>query len=287
MAHGYQPSYGRRIMRVLAKAVTRTLGLGGKSTWSNEVLQSLSPTAETTFNDQTLKFRTGNGRLLWRVQTFATEEPLMIEWISQMESGDVVLDIGANCGLYSVAMARMGCRVFACELDLQNVGLIKENAYLNDVHQQIVVLPIACGGNDAAIDVYFRDLIPGDALQSMNEPQTIPTRLGKHSHQAPVLTLSLDALWERSGFERPSKVKIDVDGNERTVFAGCKGLCATADEIYYEDSGTPDCREVLSELLALGFEEVSSRSIRSGTAPGSLTSSGYNRLLRRNHSISE
>lgn len=285
MVYGYRPSLGRRIIRAFAKVLIRGLGLSGKSIWSNEILQSLSPIAETTFNGQILRFRTGNGRLLWRVRTFASEEPLIIEWISRMKSSDVILDIGANCGLYSIAMAKMGCRVYACELDLQNVGLIKENAFLNQVHQQLLVLPIACGGNDEAIEVYFRDLIPGDALQSMSQPQTVPTRLGIHPHRAPVLTLSLDALWARSGFERPSKIKIDVDGNEKRVFAGSRGLCATAHEIYYEDSGTPDCREVLSELFALGFGEIQSRSIGSGTAPGSLTSAGYNRLLRRSPSV--
>jgi hypothetical protein len=70
------------------------------------------------------------------------------------------------------------------------------------------------------------------------------------------VVLSLDEFWKRMGLGRPTKIKIDVDGNEATVYRGIRGLCSTADEIYFEDSQTPECADVIVNLKALGFIEV-------------------------------
>lgn len=284
MTYGYVPTIGRRVVRGIAKTFVAMFRLHGRSIWSNEVLQAITPSASTAVDGQSFQFRTGNGRLLWRVRTFPQEEPLMMKWISSMTDGDVVLDIGANAGLYATAMARKSRLVYACELDPLNVGLIKENAFLNGVHDRVVILPVACGSRDGVVNVYFRDLTAGDALQSMNHPQTLPTRLGRHAHNSPLLTLSLDELWERACLERPTKVKIDVDGNEKPVFEGSRQLCATANEIYFEDSDTPECRDVLQKLIAMGFVEVEKAGFESGSAPGNNNRGGANRLLRKANS---
>jgi FkbM family methyltransferase len=282
--HGYAPSVPRRLVRLAARAVVRALGLTGASTWSNEITQALNPTATVDFDGVALRFRTGNGRLLWRVRTFLEEEPLMLRWIAGMGPEDVVLDIGANAGLYSVAMARRAGRVYACELDPLNVGLIHENALLNGVQDRVVVLPVACAATDGVVEVHFRDLSPGDALQSMGRPQPIPTRLGSRPHISPVLTLSLDGIWSRANLPRPTKIKIDVDGNERTVLEGIRELCASAREIYYEDFQLAESQQLFADLLALGFDEVERASLGLSTSPGAAQVNGYNRVLRRRDS---
>jgi FkbM family methyltransferase len=279
--YGHAPSVPRRLVRLAARAVVRALGLTGASTWSNEITQALNPTATVDFDGVALRFRTGNGRLLWRVRTFLEEEPLMLRWIAGMGPEDVVLDIGANAGLYSVAMARRAGRVYACELDPLNVGLIHENALLNGVQDRVVVLPVACAATDGVVEVHFRDLSPGDALQSMGRPQPIPTRLGPRPHVSPVLTLSLDELWDRAQLPRPTKIKIDVDGNERVVFEGSGRLFAGAREIYFEDSELSESHQVLEELLAMGFDVVDRVGLDVGSNPGSVGATGYRHILRR------
>lgn len=261
--------------------LNKVLRLHGRSIWSNEVIQAIDPIAETKFGGETLRFRTGNGRLLWRVKTFTSEEPLMMRWIASMQSKDVVLDVGANAGLYSVAMARVVNRVYACELDPLNVGLIKENAFLNGVHDKVVILPFACGERDDVVDVHFRDLSAGDALQSLGRPQQLQTRLGRRHHQSPNVVLSLDEFWKRTGLIRPTRIKIDVDGNEATAYKGIRDLCSTASEIYFEDSQTPECADVIVDLEALGFVEVEQDAIGdSGSSPGAAGSLALNRLFR-------
>lgn len=280
VTYGYKPTFARKLIRKFARAFIYLFRLNGRSIWSNEVSQSLDLVATTQLNGERFHFRTGNGRLLWRVRTFPYEEPLMARWISTIIPSDIVLDIGANCGLYSTAFAKQASIVYACELDPMNIGLIKENAFLNGVHERVVILPFACGADDSALDVFFRDLIPGDALQSMYQPQILSTRLGEFPHKGPVLVLSLDDLWDRARFQRPTKIKIDVDGNEETVLKGIRRLCASANEIYFEDTHSTNSEKILGQLFSLGFVEVERERFGFGSAPGSSESLGYNRILR-------
>ena len=164
---GYQPSLRRRAIRKLCSFLIFILRLDGRSKFSNEFMQLLDPRFEVEFGGRKLQFRTGNGRLLWRAKTFLTEEPLMISWIRDLQPNDVVMDVGANVGIFTVPIAQKVKGVYACELDPLNVAILKENIVLNAVHDRVLIFPIACGEKLATVDIKFRDLAYGDALQSI------------------------------------------------------------------------------------------------------------------------
>ena len=45
---------------------------------------------------------------LWRAQTFATKEPDTLDWLrSELRPGDVLYDVGANIGQYSLYAAKV------------------------------------------------------------------------------------------------------------------------------------------------------------------------------------
>jgi FkbM family methyltransferase len=269
------------MLRGFLRCLIRLLGLSGRTRWSNEFLQQLNPHIEVHVDGERYAFHTGNGRLHWRARTFATEEPLIFEWIKRFKPGDVVLDIGANAGLYSVAFAKRGALVYACELDPLNAAEIRRNAHLNGVTDRVIVLPVACGSQDGVQEVFFRDLSPGDALQSMGRPSPLNTRLGKEPYTAPTLVLSLDQFWGRTNLPAPKHIKIDVDGNEKEVAGGILGLCSTASTIYIEDTGEVDTAMFNEQLHALGFSERAAMAISVGTAPSSTGQRGSNRILER------
>ena len=129
-SYGFKPTLGRRAIRIFCKTIIGLLRLNGRSKFSNEFIQLLDPKIEIKFEDQTLRFRTGNGRLLWRAKTILTEEPLMISWIQSLSSDDIVLDIGSNVGMYAVPIAKKVQTVYACELDPLNIAILKENLFL-------------------------------------------------------------------------------------------------------------------------------------------------------------
>ena len=257
-SYGFKPSFGRKAMRTLCMGLIKALNLNGRSTFSNEFMQLLDPRIDVVLDNQKLTFRTGNGRLLWRAKSLLTEEPLMITWIRSMHRDDVVLDVGANVGIYTIPIAKRVQTVYACELDPLNIAILKENMFLNAVTENVVVLPFACGDSAKIVDVKFRDLAYGDALQLIEGGDPQNTRLGHQNHSAKVVQFSLDDIFVKLDLSRPNKVKIDVDGNEITVLQGMKDLIRGANEVYFEDSLSDSCREVVQFLLSTGFEKYQS-----------------------------
>ena len=257
-SYGFKPSLGRRALRTVCLGLIKALNLNGRSIFSNEFMQLLDPRIDVVLDNQKLTFRTGNGRLLWRAKSLLTEEPLMITWIRSMHRDDVVLDVGANVGIYTIPIAKRVQTVYACELDPLNIAILKENMFLNAVTENVVVLPFACGVSAKIVDVKFRDLAYGDALQLIEGGDPQNTRLGHQNHSAKVVQFSLDDIFVKLDLARPNKVKIDVDGNELTVLQGMKDLIRGANEVYFEDSLSDSCREVVQFLLSTGFEKYQS-----------------------------
>jgi len=254
-SYGFKPSLGRRALRTVCLGLIKALNLNGRSIFSNEFMQLLDPRIDVVLDNQKLTFRTGNGRLLWRAKSLLTEEPLMITWIRSMHRDDVVLDVGANVGIYTIPIAKRVQTVYACELDPLNIAILKENMFLNAVTENVVVLPFACGDSAKIVDVKFRDLAYGDALQLIEGGDPQNTRLGHQNHSAKVIQFSLDDIFVKLDISRPNKVKIDVDGNEITVLQGMKDLIRGANEVYFEDSLSDSCRVVVAFLLDSGFKK--------------------------------
>ena len=254
-SYGFKPSLGRRALRFGCQILIKALNLNGRTKFSNEFMQLLDPKIDVEFESQKLIFRTGNGRLLWRAKSLLTEEPLMISWIKSMQLDDVVLDVGANVGMYTVPIAKKVQTVYACELDPLNIAILKENLFFNSVTENVVVLPFACGDSAKIVDVKFRDLAYGDALQLIEGGDPQNTRFGDRTHSAKVIQFSLDDIFAKLDLPQPNKIKIDVDGNELTVLQGMKDLIRSANEVYFEDSLSDSCKAVVQFLFSIGFEK--------------------------------
>jgi FkbM family methyltransferase len=242
----------------------------------------LDPKLGVEFEDKIFWFRTGNGRLFWRAKSVLAEEPLMISWVKAMKPNDVVLDIGANVGMYTVLIADKVETVYACELDSLNVSILKENLYLNDLLEKVIIIPVACGSKAKVVDVKFRSLSYGDALQLIaggDETQTFGSHPDTTGYVAPVLQVSLDELFNDAKLMMPNKIKIDVDGNELTVLAGTSNLLTEATEIYFEDGMTPSCDTFMDFLLENGFKETSKEKQFAKSDKGHLV--GYTKIFKK------
>lgn len=68
----------------------------------------------------------------------------------EIESGDVLLDVGAGTGSISVEAALQGARVYALEREAEGVGLIRANAERFKVQGLSVIEDIAPAGIDRA-----------------------------------------------------------------------------------------------------------------------------------------
>ena len=279
---GYKPSVRRQVVRLLCRLIIFVLRINGRSIFSNEFIQMLDPKFKVKFENKVFTFRTGHGRLFWRAKTVLTEEPLMISWIKSMSPNDVVLDIGANVGMYTVLIGDKVKTVYACELDTLNVAILKENLYLNDLLDKVQIIPLACGARAEMVDVKFRSMSYGDALQLIaggDETQSFGSHPDITEYVTSVLQVSLDELFDDANLARPNKIKIDVDGNELTVLAGTTALLSGASEIYFEDGMTAACGAFISFLTNNGFNEVAREEQFAKSNSRQLV--GYTKIFRK------
>ena len=254
---GYQASALKKITcNIIFFLLDKVFQINGNNKFSNMLLQIIEPKSYVSFNKHKLIFRTGNERLYWRVKNFYKEEPLMIEWLKKMNQKDIFLDIGSNIGLYTIPASKFCKEVYACELDPLNLAILKENIFLNKSQNKVLLIPFAMIEKNMVIDVFYRDLAYGDALQSIDQDQKVPTIKYKNKHKNKQLGMSLDNIFKLFKLKYPNKIKIDVDGNESGVIWGGRETLKKASEIYYEYNETKNNRILLNFFLKNSFKIV-------------------------------
>jgi FkbM family methyltransferase len=182
------------------------------------------------------------------------KEPFTIEWIHRhIRPGDVLYDIGANVGAYSLVAAKKpdgGARVFAFEPSYANVVSLCTNIVINDAAEQITPLPFAVSNADGLGVFALRALESGSARHTLGEG---PSAEGPTLYRQPVITLRLDALIERFGLPLPNHIKLDVDGGELAVLEGAARALAS-----------PDLRSMLVEISTSLSDEITEVLSRHG-----------------------
>jgi FkbM family methyltransferase len=149
------------------------------------------------------------------------KEPFTIEWIhNRVGAGEVLYDIGANVGAYSLVAAKKpegGARVFSFEPSYASITSLCANVILNDLGDRVTPMPIALSDRTAMNVFSLRDLEPGAARHALGSADT---EEGPAVYQQPVMTFRLDDLVESFGLPRPHHIKLDVDGGELAVLDG-------------------------------------------------------------------
>lgn len=123
--------------------------------------------------------------------------------------GDVVLDVGANFGVYSLVLAQQagptGC-VYAFEPGEEALTNLRRNISLNP-RLNVDVVPVALSDHEGTATLAH---IYGPLTYSLVEDQP--------GEQVGLVTL--DAWSETRQVSAPSVVKVDVEGHEPAVFTG-------------------------------------------------------------------
>ncbi|SRR6266545_446030 len=77
-----------------------------------EQYEKLIPRCELEHGGARMIFSTPNTGTRWRVETISTKEPWTLDWIAEFKPNDILVDVGANVGMYTIwAAATRGARV--------------------------------------------------------------------------------------------------------------------------------------------------------------------------------
>lgn len=156
-----------------------------------------------------------------RYKTIYIKEPETIEWLDNLRSDDILWDIGANIGLYSLYPAiTRDIKVVAIEPGLQNYVTLTQNISLNKLENLITPIYAALSSATGVERLYLKSIDSGGAQNSLFEPKNDHGMEYVPQGIADVLKFRGDDLISMFGLEFPTAMKIDVDGHEIPLLEG-------------------------------------------------------------------
>ena len=205
--------------------------------------------------DLKVKVRDVIGRHIYK---YGAHDPILTRFLKQtltLQPGDVVLDIGANIGWYSLtlnSMAPQGVDIFAFEPHPSNLALLRENLRRNSA-SMVTVVPCAVSDHPGEQDMfaYAGENTGRHSLLPINDGQRIRIR-----------TVTLDEFWvERDLRNRvPRFIKIDIEGYELVALRGGLEVLKRSPTVLFEyspkfmlDAGLAPM-ELLDMMYGLGFQ---------------------------------
>ena len=140
-----------------------------------------------------------------------------------LKKGDVIIDVGANSGLYSILYSKLvgtGGKVYAFEPDPDTFSILKENLSLNNCNN-VVSYNLALSNKPSRIEMVsfsHQDLKlqSNDSFKYIREVE--PDNLS--ADKSPINAFRLDDLEEFKSLPKIDYVKIDVEGAELLVLQG-------------------------------------------------------------------
>jgi FkbM family methyltransferase len=128
----------------------------------------------------------------------------------------VIIDIGANVGIYSVIAARLAVRdgkVHAFEPIAENLFYLEKNIVLNKSQNKVLVVPAAIGSKAGNLKLFLSDRQIGTHSVAQLSPRAVAV-------EVPVVTV--DGYVKANKIHAVDVIKIDVEGYDGFVVDGAK-----------------------------------------------------------------
>ena len=185
-----------------------------------------------------LTFFTSRGRhVAGAVDNFRGNEPETLDWIDQdIAPGEVLWDIGAAFGQFSLYAGKRGIRTVAFEPKATSYALLVEHTALNGLGAMVTPLCVALSDKTGPTAIHLQSLDPGQALNtlegSVNQWGETPS-----AFLQPVFAARIDDMMGLYSIPAPDHIKLDVDGIEAWIIAGGPETLAKVKTVLIEVEG--------------------------------------------------
>jgi len=237
-----------------------------------EEYENLSPRCEITHEGQNMVFSTPSVMTRWRVDSIYKKEPWTLEWLASFKPGEVMLDCGANVGMYTIwAAVTRGVRVYAFEPEAQNFAILNRNIHLNNLQSIVKAYCIGLSDKEGLFDLHMADMRVGGSCHSVGEPLDFEHKPMKTLFVQGCATNTLDALIKSKALPIPNHIKIDVDGFEPKVIAGAQETLSMPEVkslLIETNQNLDDHNAMILELTKMGFRYESAQVNRAERKEG-------------------
>ena len=237
-----------------------------------EQYENLLPKSSTEHEGRKMVFATPSMFTLWRVQSIREKEPWTLEWIATFSEGDVLLDVGANVGMYTIwAAVTRKCQVYAFEPEAQNYAVLNRNIQLNDVASRVRAYCMGLSDATGLSVLNMADMRVGGSNHSVGEALDFEHKPMQTNFVQGCYAAALDELVAAHEMPVPNHIKIDVDGFEPKVIAGARATLrdpAVKTLLIETNQNLADHMAMVAELNALGFKHEESQVARAERKAG-------------------
>jgi len=241
-----------------------------------EEYEKLNPRCEIEHEGVRVIYAVPTRATKWRVDTLFEKEPCTIQWIASFAPGSVLVDIGANVGMYSIWAAKTRrAMVYAFEPESQNYALLNRNIAINALEGHIKAYCVALSDQRGYSDLYLSDFQVGGSCHSLGERVDFAHRPMQPAYAQGCVSDRLDDLVAAGIVRVPQFIKIDVDGFEPKVIAGARRTIAdkqVRSMLIETNQNLADHMQMVAEIESLGFrydkDQVVAAERKSGAFKG-------------------
>ncbi|QNU67956.1 FkbM family methyltransferase [Ruminiclostridium herbifermentans] len=142
---------------------------------------------------------------------FYNEGPYEIEEV-QVNANDIVIDAGANMGMFSILAAKKGAKVYAFEPQAVFLNYLNQNCKLNSLEGNISIYNFAVSSHECETSLS----VNRDNLLSAS------INIDRKGHFETVKCISIDNWVATNHIPRIDFIKADIEGAERLLIDGAK-----------------------------------------------------------------
>lgn len=202
-----------------------------------------------------IKFVSANKNTKWRASTLLTKEPHTIEWLNKMSAGDILLDAGANIGVYSLwAAKKRGVKVYAFEPESQNYSVLMQNILINECSGLVHAYCLGLSNKLESGTLNLTEFGAGGSCHQFNTDLNYAGEKSTFVFNQSTMAFSIDFLVERGLIPQPTHIKLDIDGLEPKVVLGAfKTLQKCTSLLIEVNTNLSEHKFMLEILNTLGY----------------------------------
>lgn len=191
------------------------------------LIQLNNRTHSATVDGMESVFRTDSRNELWRAKTLGGERDVLESILFDIDSEDVVFDVGANIGMFACFLAQRATETVAFEPEPTNRHRLRKNLELNELTGQCVISEVGLTNENGTESLAIASENTAEAAHSLAAANQDQRKIKIRSARA-------DTLITHDLLPQPDVVKIDVEGAEGLVLDGFGERLTDCRVIYVE-----------------------------------------------------